>query len=268
MRVALGQIAAGSDKQANLALIAEQVDAAAMAGARLVLFPECAMVFQEDPAVPLRPDAEPLDGPFASRLRELAATHGIAIGCGMFEPAPDGRVYNTVLVVDRDGAQLAAYRKIHLYDAFAYQESRHVAPGGGELATFALDGITFGVMTCYDVRFPELGRLLVDAGAEAILLPAAWVRGPHKEAHWDTLVKSRAIENTAYVLACGLSGRQSCGNSMLVDPMGIAVAQTGDSPALVVGDLDPARVARVRDVNPSLRNRRLAVGGVRDALPA
>lgn len=268
MRVALGQIEAGSDKQANLARIEERVAAAAEAGARLVLFPECAMVHHDDASIPLRPDAEPLDGPFASRLRELAARSGIAIACGMFEPAPDGRVYNTVLVVDRDGTRLAAYRKIHLYDAFAYKESRHVAPGAGDIATFTLDGVTFGVMTCYDVRFPELARLLVDAGAEAVLLPAAWVRGPLKEAHWDVLVRARAIENTVYVLASGLSGRQSCGSSMLVDPMGIAVAQTGDGPALVVGEIDPARVAEVRGVNPSLANRRLAVGGVRDPLPA
>lgn len=268
MRVALGQIAGGPDKQANLALIGEQVEQAASAGARLVLFPECAMVHHQDATTPLLPDAEPLDGPFAGRLRELAATHRIAIACGMFEPAQDGRVYNTVLVVDRDGSQLAAYRKIHLYDAFAYRESLNVAPGSGELSTFTLDGVKFGVMTCYDVRFPELARLLVDAGAEAILLPAAWVRGPLKEAHWEVLVRARAIENTAYVLASGLSDRQSCGMSMVVDPMGISVAQTGDGEGVVVGELDPARVAQVREINPSLRNRRLSVGGIRDAQPA
>jgi predicted amidohydrolase len=268
MRVALGQIAGSPDKAENLARIGELVAQAASAGARLVLFPECAMVHQDDATVPLRTDAEPLDGPFASRLRELAREHRIAVACGLFEPAPDDRVYNTVLVVDRDGSELAAYRKIHLYDAFAYKESRHVSPGDGTVASFRLDGVTFGVMTCYDVRFPELGRLLADAGADAILLPAAWVRGPLKEDHWETLVRARAIENTAYVLACGLTGAQSCGSSMVVDPMGVAIARTGDGPALVVGEVEPERVARVRGVNPSLRNRRIEIAGVRDPLPA
>jgi deaminated glutathione amidase len=267
MRVALGQIAGGPDKEANLRRIGDHVARAAAAGARLVLFPECAMVHHSDPETPYLPDAEPLDGPFGTGLRELAARHGLAVACGMFEPADGGRVYNTVLAVDRDGTRLAAYRKIHLYDAFAYQESRHVAPGAGDVAAFTLDGVRFGVMTCYDVRFPELGRLLVDSGAEAVLLPAAWVRGPLKEAHWETLVRARAIENTVYVLACGLTARQSCGLSMVVDPMGVPVAQTGEGEALVVADVEPQTVAAARAVNPSLRNRRVRIGGVEAPIP-
>src|SRR5207302_8520882 len=178
----------------------------------------------------LAPVAEPLDGPFVTALGDGARRHGIAVVAGVFEPAPgpDGRVLNTVVALGRDGAQLGAYRKIHLYDAFGYRESDRIRPGDGETLLFALDGVTFGVETCYDVRFPELTRHLAARGAEVVLLPAAWVPGPLKEAHWEVLVRARAIESTVYVAAAGLAAPRFTGSSLLADPMGVAVVRAGE----------------------------------------
>jgi deaminated glutathione amidase len=264
MRVALGQMASGPEKAANLEVIAVRIGEAARAGAGLVVFPECSMVHFADPSRPLTGEAEPLDGPFGSRLSELAARHRIAVACGVYEPADGERVFNTVAVFGPDGGLLGAYRKIHLYDAFAIQESKTVRPGDGRTLTFDLDGVRFGVMTCYDLRFPELARMLVDEGAQAIVLPADWVRGLLKESHWEVLVRARAIENTVYVLACGLIGPRSCGSSMVVDPMGVAVARAGEVEQLLLGEVSGERVEGVRRVNPSLVNRRIDIGRVRE----
>src|SRR5207237_4656844 len=141
----------------------------------------------------------------------------IAIVAGIYERAPDrDRVLNTVVALDASGALIGAYRKIHLYDAFGHRESDRIVPGGGETLRFRLDGVELGVQTCYDVRFPELSRHLAASGVEAILLPAAWVHGPLKESHWETLVRARAVENTVYVAAAGMAGRPFTGCRMPV----------------------------------------------------
>jgi deaminated glutathione amidase len=256
MRIALAQITGGPDKDANLRSMLGRTGEAARAGARLVLFPECAMV-----ALPGSEDwsaaAEPVDGPFVTALAGAARRHGIAVVAGMFESIPDAsQVFNTVVALGPDGGLLGAYRKVHLYDAFGYRESDRVRPGGGETLTFALDGVTFGVETCYDVRFPEVTRHLAARGAEVVLLPAAWLHGALKEEHWEVLARARAIESTVYVAAAGLSGRPHTGCSMLVDPMGVPVVRAGEVEALLVGEADPERVRDVRRVNPSLANAR------------
>jgi predicted amidohydrolase len=122
-------------------------------------------------------------------------------------------------------------------------------------------GWTVGLMTCYDLRFPEQARALVDAGAELIVVPAAWVRGPGKEHHWTTLLAARAIENTVYVAGVAKAGPRYCGLTRLVDPMGRVVAGLGEQDGAVAGVLDRQRVADVRAVNPSLLNRRWRVVG-------
>ena len=181
---------------------------------------------------------------------------------------------NTVAAVDANGV-VAAYRKLHLYDAFGQRESDWVEPGElTEPETFELDGLRFGLMTCYDLRFPEVGRTLADAGAEVFLVPAEWVRGPLKEHHWRTLVHARAIENTCWVLGVGQNGRRYTGHSGLYDPWGVRVAEdgpgTGDGPADGPEDgavsrldvrVDADLVDAVREVNPSLANRRWNTGG-------
>jgi len=256
MRIALAQFAAGPEKEANLCRMLALTEQAADAGAGLVLFPECSMLHLPPERRPAE-QAEPIDGPFVTALAGAALRHRVAIVAGMFERAPGGqRALNTLVALDRSGAPLGAYRKIHLYDAFGFRESDRVVAGDGDTLVFALDGVTFGVQTCYDVRFPELSRHLAGRGAEAILLPAAWVHGLLKESHWEVLVRARAIENTVYVGAAGLTGRPFTGSSMLVDPMGVPVARAGEEEGLVVGEVDAERVHAVRRTNPSLDNAR------------
>ena len=256
MKIALAQLSAGPDKDANLSQMVDLIAGAAGAGAGIVLFPECSMA-RLPPELSLEPVAEPLEGPFVSGLAAAARRHGVTVVAGMFETIPgDDHVFNTAVVLDAEGARLGAYRKIHLFDAFGFRESDRVRPGDGEARLFTTGGTAFGVEICYDVRFPELTRHLATRGAEVILLPAAWVHGPLKESHWEVLVRARAIENTVYVAAAGMAGRPHTGCSLLVDPMGVPVARAGEVEGLVVGEIDLDRVHAVRRANPSLENVR------------
>lgn len=173
--------------------------------------------------------------------------------------APAGRVYNTLLVADR-GELRATYRKIHLYDAFSFTESDTVAPGSEPAPVLDFDGIRVGLGTCYDLRFPELFRVLAAAGAQVLALPAAWVVGPHKEEHYQTLLRARAIENTCYVVTADQIGRHAIGRSGGFDPMGLTLLDLGTAdPGYGVVHIDLDRLAQVRTVLPSLANRRLTV---------
>ncbi len=255
MKIALGQFGAGPEKQLNLAQMSKLAETAAASGADLVLFPEAAMV-GGTPERSLVPFAEPLDGPFVGELQRLAAKHRIAIVAGMFEPAESARVYNTVVAVAADGRLIGSYRKIHLYDAFGHRESDRVAPGDGKTLVFELGGMRLGVMTCYEVRFPEVARRLAELGAEVLLLPAAWVRAPLKELHWETLTRARAIENTVYVAAAGQVSAKYAGLSAIYDPMGVAIVNADESEGLTVGEVTRERLEEVRLINPSLAMRR------------
>jgi deaminated glutathione amidase len=155
-----------------------------------------------------------------------------------------------------DGDLLATYRKAHLYDSFGYRESDRLLSGEAAPVVFGLAGHRIGLLTCYDLRFPEHARALVDAGAQTLVVPAAWVRGPLKEEHWETLVRARAIENTVYMAAAAQCGKAYCGRSMLVDPMGIALAAIGETEGVVRGEIDIERVAAARERNPALQHRR------------
>jgi predicted amidohydrolase len=252
MKIALGQFEAGSDKAGNLERIAELAREAKGAGSDLVVFPEAAMfhfAFDET----LVAAAEELDGPFVSRLSELARINAIVVVAGIFEAiAGHDRVHNSVVVLDSDGSLSGVYRKIHLFDAFGYRESDWIEPGDGETLVVEIADVPVGVMTCYDVRFPELARHLADRGAQLIVLPAAWAQGPLKEEQWELLVRARAIENTVYVAAADQVGAGACGRSMVVDPMGIPVAAAGEVEGVVVGTVSAERVAEVRAKLPSL----------------
>ena len=209
------------------------------------------------PDLPLGPAAQQLDGPFVAALAAHARGMRATIVAGMFEESADAaRPYNTVVAVGPDGDVQAVYRKVHLYDSFGYRESDRLSPGEPSPVAVKVGDFVVGLMTCYDLRFPEHSRLLVDAGADAFVVPAAWVRGPLKEDHWETLLRARAIENTAYVVAAAQTGAAYTGSSMIVDPMGVAVARMGDETGLISADLSPDRVREVRERTPSLSNRR------------
>lgn len=266
MRVALCQIPVSSRPDVNAKRVRVALGQAADLGADLAVFPEATQVrFGSD----LRAAAEPLDGPFGAGLAEAAGQAGVALVAGVFEPAPDGRVYNTAVAYDAAGRRVAAYRKLHLFDAFGYRESDLVAPGS-QLVTCTLAGVRAGLAICYDVRFGELARALAVAGAELLVLPAAWAAGLFKEEHWVTLVRARAIENTVWVAAVGQvpdpdepPGRAATGigRSMLVDPLGVVRADLGPAPGVAVAEVDTGLISTVRATLPSLANRRDDVFG-------
>jgi deaminated glutathione amidase len=261
MRVALCQIPISSEPAVNQTRVQAAVTSAAAQGAQVAVFPEGTQArFGTD----LRRAAEPLDGPFCAGLAQTAKNTGVAVVAGVFEPAPDGRVFNTTVAFDPAGHLAAAYRKIHLFDALGQRESDSVAPGR-EPVLADLAGLRVGFLTCYDVRFPELARRLAADGADLLVLPSAWAAGLFKEEHWVTLVRARAIENTIWIAAAGqvpdpeerpTAAPTGIGRSMLVDPMGTVRLDLGSAPAVASGDVDPAVTAQVRSVLPSLANRR------------
>lgn len=258
--VAVAQFAPSADREGNLAAVEELVTTAARRGARVVLLPEYASYFVDPFDASLAAHAEEVDGPFTRRVRELAAAHDVVVVAGLLERAADAaRVRNTVVAVDASGV-VAAYRKLHLYDAFGQRESDWVEPGAiAAPETFEIDGIRFALMTCYDLRFPEVARVLADSGAQVILVAAEWVRGPLKEHHWHTLLHARAIENTLYVAAADHPPPLGVGASLIVDPTGTEVAGVGTATDVAVAWVDPAVVDRVRRVNPALALRRFRV---------
>ena len=252
--VAVCQFAPTDSREANRERIAELAVEAARLGAKLIVFPEYSSFFVDPMDERLAANAEHLDGEFVTGLI------AVVIVAGVTEKASDeGRVRNTVVAVRGDGI-LAVYHKQHLYDAFGQTESDWVEPGDiGEPAVFEVGGVRFGLMTCYDLRFPELSRLLAVAGADALVVPAEWVRGPLKEQHWTTLLAARAIENTVFVIAADHPAPIGVGHSRIVDPQGVVRAGIGSEPGVALGVVDGAVIARVRAANPSLRARRYAV---------
>src|SRR5690349_17330528 len=266
MRVALCQIPVSSRAEVNSGRVRDAMAEAADKGADLAVFPEATQVrFGSD----LRTAAEPLDGPFCSGLAAAAKQTGVALVAGVFEPAPGGRVYNTAVAYDGTGELVTAYRKLHLFDAFGHRESDEVAPGSAPVAC-TVAGVRAGLAICYDVRFGELSRALAVAGAELLVLPAAWAAGLFKEEHWVTLVRARAIENTMWVAAvCQVpdpdepptKAATGVGRSMLVDPLGVVRADLGPAPGVTVAEVDTGLIATVRASLPSLANRRDDVFG-------
>jgi predicted amidohydrolase len=262
MKVALGQFAVAREWPVNAETCLGLMARAQEGGADLLVLPEGILARDiADPDLVLKA-AQPLDGPFMSEL--LAASRGNTLTTMMsvHTPTGDGRAWN-VLVALRNGEIIAQYRKLHLYDAFSMQESKNVTPGNEVPPLVEVAGFNVGLMTCYDVRFPEMARRLALDGADVMVLPAAWVKGPLKEAHWDVLVTARALENTAYMVAVGECGERNIGNSMVVDPLGVAIARAAEGPALVFADLDKNRLAHARKVLPVLENRCFATPQLR-----
>ncbi|MGY5047455.1 carbon-nitrogen family hydrolase [Streptomyces sp. 900105755] len=242
-----------SRRQRVTALVREQ------AGADLVVLPELwttgAFAYEE-----FATEAEPLEGPTYEAMAKAASDAGVWLHAGSIpERDPDGPLYNTALVFSPSGELAAAYRKIH---RFGFDKGEAVLMGAGrELVTVRLPGTTLGVATCYDLRFPELFRGLVDAGAETLVVPAGWPE--RRRAHWTLLAQARAVENQAFVLACGTAGTHAgvpqAGHSIVVDPWGEVLAEAGAGEEILTVDLDPARVAATREQFPALKDRLLGL---------
>lgn len=257
MKVAVAQFESGADKAENFERITAQADEAASVGARLVVFPEGAMHTFGQLTDDLRPAAEPLDGPFVGHLGRLAARLGLTLVVGIFESVPgDQRINNTAVVIDPRKGLVAAHRKRRLYDAFGERESDRFRPGDSDLPLVEVDGFKTAVAICYELRFPAFIQNAADRGADMLVVPSAWVAGPMKEEHWNLIVRTRAVENTMYVAAAGMTGTGFCARSMIVDPMGSITAGLGEAPGVAVAELSQERLAAVRARLPLVAQRR------------
>ncbi|SDZ10616.1 Predicted amidohydrolase [Amycolatopsis xylanica] len=262
-RIGLCQVTSSDEPDTNLKLIREGVAEAAGQGARIVVFPEAAMARF---GIPLGPIAEPLDGPWATAVAGIAAEYDVLIVAGMFTPSEDGRVKNTLLITGL--GEHRGYDKIHLYDAFGFRESDTVAPGSS-LARFTVDDVTYGVATCYDLRFPELFRAHGEAGAAAVLVPASWGAGEGKREQWEVLARARALDSGTWVVAVGQADPAATGvtvnpkaptgigHSLVSDGFGRMSASLGSAPETVVVDIDPEIAEKARIATGALANRRL-----------
>jgi predicted amidohydrolase len=259
--VAVAQFAPGDDVAANLVTMRDLATEAVGRSASLVVFPEYSSFFTPQLGAHSVAAAQPLDGEFVDGISVIAKVLGVHVVAGMLETTADPQhLSNTLVAVDPHGAMVAVYRKLHLYDAFGQRESDWVLAGAiEEPQTFAVAGLTVALQTCYDIRFPEVTRRLVDAGADLVLLPSEWVRGPLKEQHWRTLVTARAIENTVFIAAADQAPPIGAGNSMIVDPMGVELVTIGETTGVAVAWVSAARIAEVRALNPALGLRRFGI---------
>ena len=256
MKIAVGQFAPTAGSAENLRTMRRLAGEAAASGAGLIVFPEEAMFSER-----LIPDgfeelvAREWSG-FVQRLSFLAAETGVAVIAGGYEASADGRPYNTLVAVDAQGAILGTYRKLHLYDAFSHRESDRIRPGDKGVTVVRIGELAVGMITCYDLRFPEICRAVVDAGAQLLTVPAAWFAGEHKVDHWQALLKARAIENTVWVAAADTCSGHTIGRSAVLDPLGIVVAEAGQQETALVADVARERIEEVRRTVPVLANRR------------
>ncbi|MFJ8189932.1 carbon-nitrogen family hydrolase [Streptomyces sp. NPDC096094] len=263
MRASLIQIAVNADESVEARRRRAATLVRDQAGADLVVLPELwttgAFAFEEFGAW-----AEPLQGPTYEAMAKAASDAGVWLHAGSIpERGPDGQLYNTSLVCSPSGELAASYRKIH---RFGFDKGEAVLMGAGrEPVTVRLPETTLGVATCYDLRFPELFRALVDAGAETLVVPAGWPE--RRRSHWTLLAQARAVENQAFVLACGTAGTHAgvpqAGHSIVVDPWGEVLAQAGADEEVLTVEFDPAKVARTREQFPALKDRVLGLAAPR-----
>ncbi len=268
MIAAVIQITSGSDPERNLETATHWIERAAQAGAQLIALPENLLVMREEFETGPNPFAQDLDGPLTRLLRDLARRLGVVIAGGTFPERTDdvARVYNTSILVDSDGEIRGVYRKIHLFDVelpdASLRESRTVAPGS-ELVVADTSLGAIGLSVCYDMRFPELYRKLATQGARILLVPSAFTV-PTGRDHWEVLLRARAIENQAFVLAAAQYGehnttRRSYGRSLIVDPWGTVLATAADGEGMALAELDFQRLEDIRARLPALKHRRLDI---------
>jgi deaminated glutathione amidase len=266
LRAAAVQLTATPDKARNLETADRLVRRAAADGARLVVLPEKWSLLGR--GADLRDGAEPLDGPAVTWARDAARELAIDLVAGSVAERVEGeaKLRNTSLHIGPDGEVKAVYRKVHMFDVevegTVYRESDHEAPGEDVVLSATAEGVELGLTVCYDVRFPELYRILAVRGARIVTIPAAFTV-PTTRDHWEVLVRARAIEDQCFVIAANqvgehAEGLRSGGRSMIVDAWGLVLAQAADSETVITADLDLDAQAAIRTRLPSLANRRPA----------
>lgn len=264
VKVAVAQFGPGPNPAENVSTIQALVHAASHNDARLIVLPEYSSVLGGKLGDWVFEYAETMDGPFVEAMTELADECNIAIVIGMLEKSDnpdDKRPYNTAIAVLPGAGVVARYRKVHLYDAFDMLESEWMQAGDPAEAPqlFTVDDLTVGMQTCFDLRFPETTRRLVDAGAHMVALIAEWISGPKKAHHWAALTSARAIENTVYLAAADQIPPIAVGMSRVISPMGETLIDMGNQMGVSIATVNIQAVIDARQTNPSLELRRYSV---------
>jgi predicted amidohydrolase len=265
--VAIVQMRSSEDKMENLELSIDFIREAAKKKSSMICFPEFQMAYSpvSMPAKQLSEKAESVnDGNFIATLRKAAKVNKISIISTIYEKNGsrfDNRVYDTAVLIDSNGEISSIYRKLHLYDALGFKESDKMMAGNMIEKPVKTSVGNLGLMICYDIRFPEMSRILAVKGANILVSPSAWVHGVMKEEHWQTLLKARAIENGSYMIAPNQIGNIFSGRSMAVDPFGVVLLDMGNREGMEVVGIDKPRVQKVRELLPLLKNRRTDVYG-------
>lgn len=265
--ISIVQMRSSEDKMENLELSVDFIREAAKKKSNLICFPEFQMAYSpvSQSANQLSEIAESVnDGNFITTLRKAAKVNKISIISTIYEKSNSGfnnRVYDTVVLIDSKGEISSVYRKLHLYDALGFKESDKMMAGNMIEKPVKTSVGNIGLMICYDIRFPEMSRILTVKGANVLVSPSAWVHGVMKEEHWQTLLKARAIENGLYIIAPDQVGNIFSGRSMAVDPFGVVLLDMGNREGMEVVEIDKSRVQKVRELLPLLKNRRTDVYG-------
>jgi predicted amidohydrolase len=261
-KIAIAQISSSTEKKQNLTTAVSLVKEAKSKSAELITFPEFLMAFSpaNQSAAELTQVAESVDGVFITALCDAAKANGIAIIAPIYETSPvTHRVFDSAVWIDAKGDVASVYRKLHLYDAFGFKESDKFHPGDDVAPLVGSGDACFGMMICYDLRFPEMARMLTLAGANVLVAPSGWVQGDLKVEHWQTMIKARALENGCFVIAPNQIGNIYSGHSMAVDPLGRTLVDLGEKESFEVVDLDMKLVTEVREKLPLIKNRRTEV---------
>jgi predicted amidohydrolase len=262
MKVAVVQFKASTNKDGNLKKILGYISKAAQNKAVLIAFPEFMMFYTDSSQSPkqLTSMAESINGNFVNTIANAAKENRIQVVGSFYEKSDKkNHVYDTSFVIDKSGKVVSTYRKIHLYDALGFRESDKMTPGSKIAKPVKTSIGKVGMMICYDLRFPEMSRMLASSGSEVLVVPSAWVKGEMKEEHWLTLNKTRAIENGCYVIAPDHVGNIYCGRSVVVNPYGKILLDMKKKQGIGYAEIDLKKIKKIRKVLPLLKNRRTDV---------
>jgi predicted amidohydrolase len=265
-KVAVVQFCASTQKNDNLEQILDFIKKAADNGAKLCAFPEFMMFYTSSKQTPkeVAALAETINGNFVSTIAKAAKKNSIQVIGTLYEKSKKkDRVFDTSFLVDKSGRIVSTYRKIHLYDALGFKESAKLEPGSKITRPTKTSIGKIGMLICYDLRFPEMSRLLASSGSEILVAPSAWVKGNKKEEHWLTINKTRAIENGCYVVAPDQVGNIYCGRSLVVDPYGQILLDMKKKQGIGIVDISLDQIKKTRKVLPLLQNRRTDIYSLR-----
>jgi predicted amidohydrolase len=264
-RAAVVQMKSSEDKERNLAYSVKLINEAAKRKARLICFPEFQMAYSpaEQKSRSLHRIAEKITGNFVSTLSNSAKQNKINVIATMYEiiniNEKNQKVFDTGIVINEFGKIQSIYRKVHLYDALGFKESKKLLAGSIIEKPSKMDFGNLGLLICYDMRFPEISRILTVNGANILVSPSAWVAGFMKKVHWEIMVRARAIENGVYVIAPNQVGNIYCGHSMAIDPFGVTILDMKNRQGIEFIDIDTAKIDATRRTLPLLMNRRTDV---------